>query len=271
MPTDFFEHTGRWHVEQGDCLSLLPSMPEASVDAIITDPPYSSGGMFRGDRMQPPSKKYVQGGSQLVRPEFTGDNRDQRSFGFWSALWLSECQRIAKPGAPICLFTDWRQLPTICDVLQAGGWLWRGVISWDKSQNCRKVVGRFAAQSEFIVWGSNGPMPQNRGVGCLPGAFRIAVDPRDKHHMTGKPTELLLELVKICQPGGLIMDPFCGSATTGVAALRQGHRFFGVEREAVYAHISRERLLAEENGLSLSAHQSGQAPLFGQRVPPATE
>src|SRR4051794_29809854 len=95
----------------GDCLEVLRTLPDASVDAIVTDPPYSSGGQFRGDRMGSTIDKYV-GSDQKAfsRPEFAGDNRDQRAYGYWSALWLSECLRIAKPGAVIALFTDWRQL-----------------------------------------------------------------------------------------------------------------------------------------------------------------
>ena len=108
----------------GDSLSVLATLPAASVDAVITDPPYSSGGTFRSDRAADPTQKYVPTKEVInFHPGFSGDNRDQRSFSYWSALWLSECLRVAKPGAPICLFTDWRQLPTTTDALQAGGWV----------------------------------------------------------------------------------------------------------------------------------------------------
>ncbi len=255
----------RWHVEEGDCLAVLRSLPDASVDAVIADPPYSSGGMFRGDRCQEPaSAKYVQTGTKVRRAEFAGDNRDQRSFAYWCSLWLGECQRVAKSGAPICVFTDWRQLPSVTDVVQAGGWVWRGVVVWDKTEACRPSLGRFASQSEFIVWGSNGPMAIDPGAGCLAGVLRVAVSQDDRFHLTGKPTELLLQVVEICVPGGLILDPFCGSGTTGVAAVRRGYRFIGIEREAVYADIARERLLAEDDGSSILARQTGQMALFGR-------
>src|SRR5574337_1071851 len=100
-------------LHQGDCLDILRALPDASVDAVITDPPYSSGGQFRGDRVQDVHTKYVQTGSESIAlAGFSGDNRDQRSFGYWCALWLSECLRITKPGGACLLFTDWRQLPT---------------------------------------------------------------------------------------------------------------------------------------------------------------
>lgn len=230
-----------------DALAVLRDMPSDSVDAVITDPPYSSGGQYRGDRTLAPSAKYVQTGTEIVRPDFGGDNRDQRAYAYWSTLWLSECLRIAKPGAPICVFTDWRQLPTTTDAVQAGGWIWRGIAQWDKTEGCRPSKGRFAAQCEYIVWGSRGAMPTERGVGCLPGVFRMMIRQADKHHMTGKPTELMRGVNRICVPGGVILDPFAGSGTTGVAAVVDGYSFIGIERSPEYAEIARARI-AEAQG-----------------------
>lgn len=228
-------------LRRGDSLSLLRSLPTSSVDALITDPPYSSGGAFRGDRTDNTTKKYVLTQVETARPDFSGDNRDQRSFGYWMALWLSEALRVTKPGSPIVLFSDWRQLPTMTDSLQAGGFVWRGLAVWDKTESARPSLGRFRSQSEFIVWGSNGPLSDDRGVGCLPGVFRQIVKQDDKHHMTGKPTPLMREIVKICTPGGIILDPFAGSFTTGVAAILEGYKAIGFETEAAYLETSARR------------------------------
>ena len=237
----------RWHLEQGNSLALLRQIPSASVDAIITDPPYSSGGQTHAARTQAPSSKYVQSGTKRQLPDFDGDNRDQRSYGYWSALWISECYRIAKPGAPICIFSDWRQLPITTDALQAGGFTWRGVVPWDKTANVRPQRGRFANGAEYIVWGSNGAMPAERGVGCLPGVVRGRVKYLDKKHIAGKPIDVMEQLVQICEPGGVIVDPFAGSGSTGRAALRQGYRFVGMEVTQAYADVARE-LLEDEVG-----------------------
>jgi site-specific DNA-methyltransferase (adenine-specific) len=225
-----------------DALAVLAALPDASVDAVVTDPPYSSGGMVRGDRMTKPSTKYVQTGTAIARPEFGGDNRDSRSYGYWCALWLSECMRVAKAGSPILLFTDWRQLPITTDALQAGGWVWRGIAVWDKEGGCRPTMGRFASQCEYVVWGSNGAMPFEREVGVLPGVFRSVVKQADKFHMTGKPTPLMVDLLRIVEPGGVVLDPFMGSGSTGVAARELGLGFVGVEREESYAAIARQRI-----------------------------
>lgn len=61
-------------------------------------------------------------------------------------------------------------------------------------------------------------------------------------HITQKPVEVMQELVKICPPGGTVLDPFTGSGTTGVAALREGRRFIGVELSEHYADIAEQRL-----------------------------
>jgi site-specific DNA-methyltransferase (adenine-specific) len=231
-----------------DALVVLASLPDASVDAVITDPPYSSGGTFRGDRTIDTRQKYVPTKEVVnFHPGFSGDNRDQRSYGYWSALWLSECLRIAKPGAPICLFTDWRQLPTTTDALQAGGWVWRGVVVWDKTPGARPNAGRFRQQAEFIAWGSSGPMPVDLAAPCLNGVFTHAPF-RGKEHIAGKPFGLMRDLAKICPPGGVILDPFMGSGTTGMAAIAGGCSFIGIDHDPHSQAKARERVVAAQVG-----------------------
>ena len=255
----------RWELRRGEALWELRTLEAQSVDAIITDPPYSSGGFTRGDRMAKPGKKYEQTGLKQPRAEFAGDNRDQRSFAYWCALWLAECLRVAKPGAPIAIFTDWRQLPSTTDALQAGGWIWRGIVPWDKTEGVRPQMGRFSAQAEYIVWGSAGPMAERPDVGCLPGVIRKSVERnRDKHAMTGKPTAVMQQIVRICSPGGLVLDPFTGSGTTGVAALLEGRRFLGIEVDEAQEATARERLEAAASHVRLHAHRAGQVPLLGE-------
>lgn len=199
-----------WAMLEGEALAILRSLPDACVDALICDPPYSSGGQYRGDRT---------------------------------------------------------------------------IAVWDKTPKCRPTMGRFAAQSEFIVWGSNGAMPFERGVGVLPGVFKYAVevdeqgreireptlhlppieaavDVAEKHHITGKPVELMRAINAIAVPGGVILDPFAGSASTGVAALRDGYRFLGIERVGAYVETGIQRLRAELTNSTLRARMAGQEPLF---------
>ena len=236
-----------WTIHHGDCLDILRTLPDASVDAVIADPPYSSGGAYRGDRNQDVAAKYQQSGTAKTYATFTGDAMDSRSWCYWSTLWLSEVRRIVRPGGYLLCFADWRQLPTLTDAVQSASWVWRGLIAWDKTDAARGPhKGYFRHQCEYVAWGTNGacevpPVDDPRG-GPWPGCFRVPVRQADKHHVTGKPTELMRQLARCVPVGGTILDPFAGSGSTGVGALLEGRQFIGIEREAAYVDIARRRL-----------------------------
>jgi len=249
-----------WTIHLGDCLEYLRTLPSGSVDAVVTDPPYSSGGMVRGDRMMSTRDKYQSSDVVTEFAAFTGDNRDQRGFSYWCALWLSEARRIAKPGAMLCIFTDWRQLPTTTDAIQAGGWVWRGIVPWDKVV-ARPMPGRFRAQAEYMVWGTNGPRDFSTegepayGV----GVFRHSTTPTaEREHSTQKPEELLKDIVAVaCPRDTTVLDPFAGSGTTGVAAIRMGRNFIGCEISPEYHAIATRRLKEAEAADGLFAQSTG--------------
>lgn len=80
LPTPYFAND-KACLYQADALAVLKALPDASVDALVTDPPYSSGGMVRGDRTADPSTKYVPTKEVVnFHATFTGDNRDQRAY-----------------------------------------------------------------------------------------------------------------------------------------------------------------------------------------------
>ena len=113
---------------QGDTLRVIRGFPDDLFGGIITDPPYASGAADQNARQKPTAQKYssVKNGNPL--PDFEGDSKDQRSWTRWMTDWLTEARRTARPGAPICLFIDWRQLPNMTDALQWAGWIWRGTL-----------------------------------------------------------------------------------------------------------------------------------------------
>ena len=232
-------------MQAGDCLALLDKLPPDCIDAVVTDPPYSSGGFTRGDRaMNTTNSKYTATGVQTVRPEFAGDNRDQRSWVAWCAIWLGQALRATVPGGYCLMFTDWRQLPAATDALQAGGWVWRGIVVWDKTEASRPPgPAYFRHQCEYILWATKGATRKDAG-GPWHGVIRLPVSQADKHHVTGKPTELMRRLVQVAPPGGLVLDPFLGSGTTAVACQLEGRRFVGYELEPVYLEIAQRRLEA---------------------------
>jgi site-specific DNA-methyltransferase (adenine-specific) len=243
--------TARWTLHHGEALAWLASLPTGSADALITDPPYSSGGFTRGDRAATTDTKYTRSDTQDRDADFGGDNRDQRGYLAWCTLWLSECLRVLRPGGVVALFTDWRQLPTTTDALQCGGFVWRGVAPWIKPAP-RPCLGRFAASSEFVVWGSAGPMGERPEVGCLPGHCVHHQARADRHHQTGKPTAVMEWVVGISTPGGHVIDPFAGSGTTGVAAVLTGRTFAGCEMSEHYHRVASERLHAAAHGVRLA-------------------
>lgn len=232
------------NVTRGDALRLLAELPDACVDAVITDPPYSSGGQFRGDRAgYSTSDKYQSNDTVRTYGEFAGDTRDQRGYAYWCALWMSEAWRVAKPGAPILVFTDWRQLPTTTDAMQAGGWVWRGIVPWDKTEAARPQRGRFRAQCEYVVWGSKGQLWSDGRDDrpCLPGFIRKPVNSNEKEHIAGKPLAVMRALMEIAPPGGVVLDAFAGSGTTLKAAAEAGLQYIGFELDPAWAAASDRR------------------------------
>jgi site-specific DNA-methyltransferase (adenine-specific) len=231
----------------GDCLTILPSIPDASVDAVITDPPYSSGGAFRGDRLMDnnSSAKYVKNKTKAVRRSFQGDTRDQRGYLAWLGVWLSMSLRATKPAGLVCVFTDWRQIATTIDAVQVGGWVYRGIVAWDKTQASLPLSGRFRAQCEYIVWGTKGPRPANKDLGCHPGLFKFR-GVIDKQHIAEKPVELMEGLIKNTPEGGTILDPFAGRGSTGVACVRMDRDFIGIEIDPFYCDLSWKCIAAEQ-------------------------
>ena len=230
---------------QGDVLRILPTFKDKSIGGIVTDPPYSSGGLDLGTKQRTTAQKYSSAKANSPLPDFEGDAKDQRSWTRWMTEWLIEARRVAKDGAPICLFIDWRQLPSITDALQWAGWTWRGVAVWDKNTS-RPQKGRFRQQSEFIVWGSNGHMPLDRKAPVLPGVFRQAMPSfKNRIHQTEKPLDVMRDIVKIVEPGGTILDPFAGAGTTVLAAQLEGYPAIGIELSRHYAKAAQKRIEAE--------------------------
>lgn len=227
----------------GDCLAVLPEIRE-SVDAVVTDPPYCSGGMYRGARVLDPSAKYEQSGARGKRATFAHDAKDQRAFMNFTSTWLAAVPFAL--GGYALVFSDWRQLPATSDAMQWAGLMWRGICPWDKGLGGRAPHKGYARhQAEYVVWGTNGPCRQATHGGPFPGVYRHVVRQADKHHMAGKPTPLMEELCLWVPPGCLILDPFMGSGTTGVAALRTGRRFIGIEIDEGHYRTAVERVSQE--------------------------
>lgn len=168
------EHSGGdgWTILHGDTLQIIRAFKPQVFDALITDPPYASGGWKPSEKNRTTNQKYSSMNPKNALPDFDGDNRDQRSWTRWMAEWLSDARKACRPGAPVCLFIDWRQYPSITDALQWAGWIWRGCVVWDKMTS-RPQKGRFRQQSEYVVWGSNGPHAGEPPCGMFAGGIPL--------------------------------------------------------------------------------------------------
>lgn len=238
-----------WNLHTGDALSVLPTLPTGSADALITDPPYNSGGRTPSERRRASARdKYVSSDAQHDLADFAGENRDQRGYLAWLALLLAEGLRLTRPGGSALVFTDWAQLPTTSDALQAAGWTWRGIIPWHKPLSRPQKDG-FKRECEYVLWASHGEPYRHAPTIYLPGYLR-ASQPRGakRKHITQKPAEIMRELVKIAPAGGTVLDPCAGSGSTGEAALLEGRRFVGIEISEHYADIARDRLAHATGG-----------------------
>ena len=241
-------------IYHGEACAVLAQLPEGSCSALMTDPPYSSGGMFRSDRAIDPANKY-RGWSQNAdgsrrKPtneygSFGGDSRDQRSFNVWVSAWSFAALRAVEPGGSAFVFTDWRQLPTATDAVQLGGWTWRGIVVWDKGVG-RPMQGRFRNHLEYVVWATNGGHVGREGEYPSTLIAVPTVSSSEREHVTQKPVPLLQELLRVVPGDRLtVLDPFMGSGSTLVAAKYSGHKAIGIEVDERYCEIAAKRMAQE--------------------------
>ena len=238
-------------IYHGEACAVMDTLPTGSVDVLLTDPPYSSGGMFRADRVAPPDEKY-RGWSQGVngmgsrKPtaqygSFGGDNKDQWAWLRWVTVWSSEALRVVRPGGHAFMFSDWRQLPAATDALQFGGWSWRSIIVWDKGVG-RPIQGQFRNHLEYVVWGTHGNYTKTEDYPSTLISVPT-VSHHERRHVTEKPVDLLIELLRVVDTEKpVVLDPFMGSGSTLVAARRMGLPAIGIEIEERYCEIAAQRL-----------------------------
>jgi DNA modification methylase len=230
-------------IYHSDCLegmlsALTETRPE-QFDAVITDPPYCSGGFSES------GKKSAKGQglrSETIRDVgwFINDN-----MGTTGAVWLLRSVAVRafrdlKDGGSLCMFTDWRMVPSLAPALESSGLRYQNMLVWDKG-SAGLGVG-FRAQHEIVLH-------LTKGVGAFHDAacgnvLRTGrVNHTVRQHQTEKPTELMQSLVRVTSPeGGAVLDPFMGSGTTLVAAKNLGRRSVGFELSERYCEIAARRL-----------------------------
>lgn len=240
---------------QGDSLEILKTFESESFDMVFADPPYflSNGGMTckNGKMVSVNKGKWDKSKGALENHEF-------------NLRWLQECQRVLKPNGTIWVSGTQHVIYSIGFAMQTLGYRVLNDIAWFKVNPPPNLSCRyFTHGTETIIWaGKNAAtkhtfnyklMKEMNGGKQMKNLWNI-MSPRKAEkahgkHPTQKPIQLLERIIlSASNEGDLILDPFSGSSTTGVACLKHGREFVGIEMSDEYIELSSARLddIAEE-------------------------
>lgn len=207
----------------GDCLTELVKLPHKSVDVVVTDPPYLP---------------VLSHASKAPWPRHYSDFSPLQVF--WSAV-VAELRRILKDDGHLFVFCGGESFPALYEPTYAHFDALRSLV-WDKQQ---AGMGRiFRHQHELIIWAHNRAAKYHHDGRTRGDVLHVPVTPPARRtHPVEKPIELLAALIEpVTYAGDVVLDPFCGSGTTLVAARALGCGFIGIEANPVYAAQARQRL-----------------------------
>lgn len=271
---DVLAGMARWCVIESDNAPVLAAMPDGCVNTTVTSPPYNQ--MSSVDGVASGIWNETSCGAGFVIAWNESGYADDVEEGVYrrqqNEVGASIASVTAKDGS---LFYNhqarWRDgdciLPSVWFMPE--GWRLRQEIIWDRGGGMMFNARMFVRFDERIMWmvrGKHWKWNQKRvGMGTVWRVPPAKQTDRDgKPHPVAFPLEIPLRCIdSTTDNDDVVMDPFCGSGTTGVAALRLGRRFVGIERDPKYAAVARERLAAEESGSTLRAARAGQTTLFG--------
>jgi site-specific DNA-methyltransferase (adenine-specific) len=218
---------------RGDCLEVLKDIPSSSVDLVLTDPPYGTGGR--------------DGSVHLNNITLLGNRMSVDSYIWWINKVAGECYRITKDDSHLYTFSDWRSYKNQQIGFETAGWELRSLLVWSKGNG----MGEFWRSShEFILFMTK-QKPRKLSHG---GCFNVlSFSPvRGSLHPTQKPLDLFEELVMAStNEGDLVCDPFVGSGTTAVACIQTGRRYIGIEQSQAYCAIAERRVKSAVEQITL--------------------
>lgn len=261
-----FSGTG-WTLHLGDCIDLMPELER--VDHVITDPPYEAEAHTKARRsLKDATQRKGAKNTGVVRRidapleiDFAAITDEDRSFA-------AEC--MAKLARRWCVaFCQAEAIAAWRASFVNGGLDWVRSGIWVKPNGAPQFTGDRPGQGYESLAIAHQPGRKRWNGG---GRHAVWTVPLDHHaggggkaeHPTTKPIALMLALVEdFTDPGETILDPFAGSGTTLVAALRLGRRAVGIERDPKYFALAVERLRAEEAGSTVTAQRAGQLALLG--------
>jgi site-specific DNA-methyltransferase (adenine-specific)/modification methylase len=231
------QHIKRAAIYTADSAAFTRNIPDHSVDLILTDPPYNLG-------------NYSTGNIKMDwRADFNNDIAAWDIDHFSPAAWLPEFRRILKPTGNIVAFTSYNQLGDWHRAFDPAFDTFQFMV-WHKTNPAPKLRrAGFLNSCELIVFAWNKGHTWNFGKQsemhnfietpiCM-GSERVT----DPKHPTQKPLSVLRHILKIASnPGDMVLDPFMGVGSTGVAALEMGRRFIGIDKEPPYVRAAKSRI-----------------------------
>ncbi len=244
---------GRVTLLHGDSLEALARLPDASIDCVFADPPYflSNGGTTCKSGRRARVDKGAWDRSRGVE-----ENHE------FNRTWLAQCQRVLRPNGTIWVSGTSHVIYSVGFAMQQLGFKLLNEIVWEKPNPPPNLSCRyFTHATETVLWAARDHKSkhhfayatmrvQNNGK-QMKSVWRMTAPGKAEKlhgkHPTQKPLELLERiLLASCPEGSVVLDPFNGSGTTGVAAVRLGHRYVGIDLDRTYLQLTRARMLDEE-------------------------
>jgi modification methylase len=259
-PRVSFDSAAAARILTGDCVAEMARLPAASVDLVFADPPYNL--QLQGDLKRPDDS----------RVDAVDDDWDKFSsfsaYDDFTRAWLIACRRVMKPNATLWVIGSYHNIFRVGALIQdLGFWILNDIV-WRKSNPMPNFRGRrFTNAHETLIWAARDAEKRNytfnyealkagndgiqvRSDWLIPlctGEERLKGNDGKKLHPTQKPEALLARVILAAsRPDDLVLDPFCGTGTTGAVASRLRRRFIGIERQADYAAAAERRIAAAE-------------------------
>lgn len=251
-----------------DCLEVLPTFPDGCVRLLWTDPPYGHSNM-EGDLQAARVRDGVKGARVRDVEPIVNDGQDDMRASVDAMMAESPrilardcccCCCCAGGGGPSPTF-GWLALR-----MDEGGMEFFHAVVWDKSARGNGMGWRYRRNYEFVLVAhrKGGRLSWSNPSLAVPNIVRF-MPVLDRVHPNEKPLELVAHFIQLhTHPGDLILDPFCGSGTTLVAAKKLDRKFIGIDISPEYCEIARARLRAVDTGVSVKEARAGQLALpFG--------
>jgi site-specific DNA-methyltransferase (adenine-specific) len=252
VPVTPYYERGGIVIYHGDCLSVLRDLPDNSVDVTMTSPPYNTlptSGKASGMHAQRKS-----GVNKWIARAASGyaDSKPETQYQQWIAYVVAECGRVSRGLVWVNHKVRYRDRYAVHPVRFIPFPIYAEVV-WNRRVSMALNCKRFAPSHESL-WAFGEPHYWDDAQNKLLSVWDLSFDRDDNDHPCAYPVELAARPIRSsCPPDGTVLEPFCGSGTTLLAAQQLGRRAIGIEIEERYCEIAAKRLEQDILPLEVSA------------------